>query len=92
MNNVVPFPNEREICEVAGEWIARLDRGLSQDELARFQAWMAADRRHSEALYRLADVWDRMDSLKDMSALFSLHTSPPARARPLRRWTPAVSL
>ncbi len=45
------------IDEAASLWIVRRDRGLSKEEAAELNAWLASDPRHGEALRRLGGTW-----------------------------------
>jgi transmembrane sensor len=70
MNKVVNFPNDKAAYHQAGVWIARLDRGLSADEQTELQQWLRADSRNRDTLFELAELWDRMTPLAELSELF----------------------
>ena len=53
----------------AGEWIARLDRGLSDSEWKELRRWMRADAKNEDELLALAHLWDKMDDLARLSEL-----------------------
>jgi transmembrane sensor len=72
MTNVVQLRAGEESYEDAALWLARLDRGLSELESAELSRWLNADRRHSETLLELAALWDDLDVLSELSALFPL--------------------
>jgi transmembrane sensor len=58
-------PSEVESIEAtAAAWLAQRDEGFSDDEAERFAAWRAADRRHEEAITRLAGVWSSLQDLR----------------------------
>jgi len=55
---------ERErIAEEAGQWVARLDRGLSVQEQAWLTAWLAGDERCLQEFTRIQAAWTRLDQL-----------------------------
>lgn len=50
------------IDDEASIWLVRLDNGkLSAQSKKELKAWLAADKRHPEALKAMADVWDGID-------------------------------
>jgi transmembrane sensor len=54
----------QEIDKVAADWAARIDLGgLSNEEQAEFEAWLAADRRHLGAYGRAEAVLCRLERL-----------------------------
>jgi transmembrane sensor len=85
MNKVVNFPNEKAAYHQAGVWIARLDRGLSADEQTELQQWLRADSRNRDALFELAELWDRMTPLAELSELFPAEHKVTGRNRHLSR-------
>ena len=53
-----------EIDSVAADWVARRDlQGLSAEEQAEFEAWLAADVRHLGAYGRAEAVLARLERL-----------------------------
>lgn len=74
MSNVIPLQTDEGIYDDASLWIARLDRGLSEQETRALRHWLNQSARHRECLLEMADLWDRMDSLAVLSELFD----PPA--------------
>ena len=70
MNNIHELPNQDKIHTEAGEWLAKLDRGLSADERATLQEWLVESKEHREILFNMAELWDKMDSLSKLSDLF----------------------
>ena len=71
MSNLLPFPNNRLEKEEAGQWLARVDRGLTPDEQEALSEWLREPRRR-EMLFRLARDWDSMAVLEELAALFPL--------------------
>jgi len=70
MTNVYQFPNSEDSTEQACEWLARLERGLTNDESRALRAWLDADPKRAQALIHSARIWDRMDSLSRLADLF----------------------
>lgn len=56
--------------EQACEWIARIDRELQEDEQVALQQWLAASPLNQQVLFEVAKLWDKMDALSRLSALF----------------------
>ena len=78
MSKVVEFSNKEQIHEQASLWIARLDRGLSEEEQQSLADWVRQSREHRRVLFEMAALWDRMDSLARLADLFDA----PQRAKP----------
>lgn len=70
MSKVVHLPNEERIFDQASEWIAKIDRELSESEAQAFREWLSASERHQEVLTQMAKMWDKMDTLDRLSELF----------------------
>lgn len=47
----------------AAHWLVRQQNGLSPEEVSQFDAWLAADPVHSDALRGLECTWRRMDEI-----------------------------
>lgn len=71
MTNLLPFPNSRRDKEEAGQWLARVDRGLTANEQDALGDWLREPRRR-DMLFRLARDWDSMAVLEELAALFPL--------------------
>ena len=80
MTNLVPFPNSRLEKDEAGQWLARLDRGLTPAEHEALCEWLHEPRRR-DTLLRLARDWDCMAVLENLAELFPLprHENMPWR-------------
>ena len=64
----------------AAGWMVRRQDGLTPEEQAELEQWLAADPAHAEALEQVEGVWGRMDELPEES-LEALKTGlAPARA------------
>ena len=70
MTNVYPLPPHKHSADEAGEWLAKLDRGLSAAEEQALEIWLAQHPENRRALLRLASLWDRMGSLSRLAELF----------------------
>ncbi|WP_293745934.1 FecR domain-containing protein [uncultured Paraglaciecola sp.] len=72
MNNVQKFSSKQDIHQQACEWISRFDRGLSQTEEQGFSDWVNISNTHRQCLFDVAQTWDELSVLHELSALFPL--------------------
>lgn len=86
MSNIVKLPVKEQCYQQASEWIARLDRQLSQQEQQELQDWIAASPENQATLMEMASLWDKMDTLQRLSSLF-----PEPAARHSRRYLYAAA-
>jgi transmembrane sensor len=70
MSNVHRFPRKSERYDQASAWIAKLDRGLSENEIVELRAWICADRENAVVLLSMSELWDDMDLLSCLADLF----------------------
>lgn len=49
------------VAQAAAEWVARLDRGLTPEEVANLADWLAADPRHAAEYKRMSCGLQRLD-------------------------------
>jgi transmembrane sensor len=70
MNNVYELPKREDKIGQVSEWIAKVERGLTEKEEKALHDWLAADPENSEMFMEMASVWDRMDSLSRLADLF----------------------
>jgi transmembrane sensor len=84
MSNVSPFPNSRLEKEEAGQWLARIDRGLSGAEHEALRQWLRDPQRRA-ILFRLAQDWDSMSVVADLAELFPLRETEGTNWRPVVR-------
>lgn len=71
MSNIRQFPTHNDgRLEEAGDWIAAIERGLTEEEEQELGAWMASDKANHGAIMELAELWDDMDALTRLSDLF----------------------
>lgn len=89
MSNVVELRDPDRVSAEACEWLARIERGLTQQERAELQEWFSADRRHAPELIEIAGYWDKMGSLSQLAELFPRAASEPRHGRS-RLWAVAA--
>ena len=70
MSNVRQFPPKDARYDRASVWIARLDRGLSENEIRELRAWLSDDAENIAVLTSMARLWDDMDALSRLADLF----------------------
>ena len=78
MNNVYEFPQRDRPYDEASEWIARMDKGLSEAEERELQRWIGADEANRKVLFEMTRLWDDMSV---MSRLADLIPEPATRSR-----------
>ena len=76
MTKVVNIQHKQQILEAAGSWLARLERGLSEQEKQEIGSWLAEDRVHGQALMEISSLWDDMTTLEELAELFPLPEKP----------------
>lgn len=71
MSNVIDLHTaskpSNDIMDVACDWIAKIDRGLTEQETKLYQTWLFKDPAHMNAMMEVAEFWDCMDELKRLS-------------------------
>lgn len=73
--------------EQACLWVARLDRGLQDDEQPALQQWLAAHPTHRSQLLAAAKQWDQLDALRVLADLFpEAQTATSAQAARQQSW------
>lgn len=72
MSNIVDFPTQERRFDEASLWIARLDRGLSDQEEKELNEWLKNDVENQRVLVKLAHLWDKMDRLMLLSDVFQV--------------------
>jgi len=70
MTNVYRLLDPETATAQACEWLARLERGLNEQEDRELREWLAADGANASALLETASLWDRMSSLSRLADLF----------------------
>jgi transmembrane sensor len=72
MNNIQTFSSKKDILQQACEWISCFDRGLSNIEEQAFSNWVNMSKTHRESLFEVAQTWDDLSVLNELSTLFPL--------------------
>ncbi len=80
MSNVYKITphRENERADQASQWIAKLDRGLTESELEALHTWIEVDSKNKIELQSQAALWDKMDALSRLSELFPRTAVAPA--------------
>src|ERR1044071_2127304 len=60
-----PTLPDEAIRATAAHWTVRRDRGLSAAESVEFELWLAADKRHAEAMRRAGNAWTLLDRIPE---------------------------
>ena len=84
-NNILA---EEKRLDEASDWIAKLDRGLDQDEKSSLQTWLVLSPLNLEVLFEVAKIWDKMDELSRLSDLFPQST---VTQKKLPKWIGAMA-
>ena len=92
MSNVHQFTSKDLILEKACNWISAIDRGLSADEKEQFKLWMMQSTAHQDAVYELAQLWDEISVLNELSHLFPHRSSKQSKNRWMFSYSIAASL
>lgn len=61
---------EEALLDAASDWVAKLDRGLSQPEKKLLRSWLTATPENMQVLLEVAHLWDKMDELERLADLF----------------------
>lgn len=65
---------EEEIFDQSSSWIAKMSRGLTSEEAEQLQDWLG-DPRCREVLFKMAEIWDKMDNLQSLADIFPIPES-----------------
>ncbi|MBB6523746.1 FecR family protein [Pseudoteredinibacter isoporae] len=79
MSNVSQLTSAEDCLDQASEWLAKVDRGLSEEEQRAMQEWAQANPNHRRSLFEMAAMWDSMSMLSELSAMFPLEEAPAPR-------------
>lgn len=85
-------PTPVSITDEAARWVSEsFDDGLSPDQKAQLDKWLAADPRHARAFTEMRSLWAEMDSVPETQALRA-SVAPAVRDRPYRgrKWRRAA--
>ena len=67
MAKAYELPIQECIYDEASLWIARLDRELTPDEADEVNCWINASEEQKTVLFEMADLWDKMSILSQLS-------------------------
>jgi transmembrane sensor len=87
--SILAFPDPRKTREDASLWLARLDRGLSDDERSGLREWLR-DAANNRAFLEMGKLWRGLDIISVLSELFPLNPEV-LNPRP-RRSFPSIAL
>lgn len=62
--------DEEKRLDDASDWIAKIDRNLTEQEKSALQTWLSLNTKNTEVLLEVAHLWDKMDDLSRLSDLF----------------------
>lgn len=79
MSKIYALESQESRFDKAGLWIAKLEKGLSEEDEKALQEWMAADRENKAVFLKMTEMWDRMDTLSRLSDLFPRETEQTRR-------------
>lgn len=68
MNPKRDTTEDASLGETAARWTVRRDRGLSAAESVEFELWLAADKRHADAMERATGAWSLLDRIPESAA------------------------
>ena len=72
MSNIQTFSSKHDIKQQACEWISRFDRGLRAGEEQDFSNWINISKTHQKSLFEVAQTWDDLSVLHELSGLSPL--------------------
>ena len=93
MSNIKSFVSKEDIHQQACEWISKIDRGLSEQEKQLLEQWAQTSEAHRNMLFDVAELWDDLSSLHELSGLFPLRAKEPAHRKTFKdstRWSIAA--
>ena len=89
MSNVIEM--NKDPIDEASLWITRLDRGLSEQEQIELKVWLNISHTHLETFMQLVKLWDKMESLSQLSELFPHKPQHlPNKKMPLLAWAASI--
>ena len=87
--SILAFPDPRKAREDASLWLARLDRGLSEEERSGLREWLR-DTANNRAFLEMGKLWRGLDIISVLSELFPLN--PEVLNPQPRRSFPSIAL
>lgn len=68
-DNIIQLPETNKMKEEGSLWLAKLDRGLSVDEVASLKLWLAKSHVNRNYFVALAKQWDQLSALSELAEL-----------------------
>lgn len=68
----IKFPSQTDTLSDATEWIAKIDRGLSNQEEQQLSEWLTQSPAHGKTLVHAASMWDLLDVLRPIAELLPM--------------------
>jgi transmembrane sensor len=81
--------DEEKRLDDASDWIAKIDRNLTEEEKSALKAWLSLNAKNTEVLLEVAHLWDKMDDLSRLSDLFPQSSPSTTKKRPA--WLGAIA-
>tara|TARA_R110000868_G_scaffold123445_1_gene326919 strand:- start:1399 stop:2445 length:1047 start_codon:yes stop_codon:yes gene_type:complete len=72
MTNIKTFSSKENIQQQASMWISRIDRTLTAAEQQELQTWVNSSESHRQILFDMAQTWDDLSILNELSGLMPL--------------------
>jgi transmembrane sensor len=93
MSNVSKFTSRQDTCvDEAGEWIAKMGNGLTEQEEIELGRWLSQSEGNYKVFMELAELWDDMDSLSRLADMFPEPTLRRAQATSGPKWLVAATV
>lgn len=70
MSKIIELPISSGRFDEASQWVAKLDRTLTHDEIAQLKLWLQAHPENKSIFLKMTALWDKMDQLSLLSELF----------------------
>jgi transmembrane sensor len=80
--------DEKRLDE-ASDWLAKIDRNITEQEKSALQAWLSLDPKNTEVFLEIAHLWDKMDDLSRLSDLFP--QASPSTTKKYSAWLGAMA-
>jgi len=92
MSNIYELSKRVDRVDEAGNWLAMLDRGLTEQEQTALQKWLVADTENLRTLMEMASIWDKMNSLARLADMFPQNVKQQPKLPRFLALTVAVSV
>ncbi|MBT5330463.1 MAG: hypothetical protein HOL48_01625 [Porticoccaceae bacterium] len=83
MSNIYSISPQTKSIDEASLWIAKLDKGLSEEDKVALDQWLGKSEQNRSALIRVGQIWDKAEALANLADLFP----KPASRRPAEIYT-----